>query len=40
VLATWRYLHRWVAVLVVVLIVLHVAYVSIYGSSSLLETGS
>jgi hypothetical protein len=30
---TWRYLHRWVAVLMVVLVVVHVAYALIYGES-------
>ncbi len=32
-LGSWRYLHRWIAVLMVVLIVLHVVYVLTYGSS-------
>jgi hypothetical protein len=32
-LGSWRYLHRWIAVLMVVLIVLHVLYVLTYGSS-------
>jgi len=31
-LATWRYLHRWVAALMVVLLVLHVVYALAYGS--------
>jgi thioredoxin reductase/Pyruvate/2-oxoacid:ferredoxin oxidoreductase delta subunit len=35
VVESWRYLHRWVAVLVVVLITLHVLYVLAYGSSSI-----
>jgi hypothetical protein len=30
---TWRYLHRWVALLMVVLVVVHVAYAVIYGES-------
>ncbi len=30
-LGTWRYLHRWVAVLMLVLLVAHVAYALIYG---------
>ena len=29
---TWRYLHRWVAVLMVVLVVVHVVYALAYGS--------
>ena len=33
VLNTWRYLHRWVAALMVLLLVLHVAYVLTYSSS-------
>jgi hypothetical protein len=28
---TWRYLHRWVAVLMVVLVIVHVCYALIYG---------
>ncbi|MCC7011480.1 MAG: NAD(P)-binding domain-containing protein [Planctomycetes bacterium] len=35
VLESWRYLHRWIAALVVLLIVLHVVYVLAYGSVSL-----
>jgi len=31
ILSTWRYLHRWVAVLMLVLLVAHVAYALIYG---------
>ncbi len=31
ILGTWRYLHRWVAVLMLVLLVAHVAYALIYG---------
>ncbi len=30
-LGTWRYLHRWVAVLMLVLLVAHIAYALIYG---------
>jgi thioredoxin reductase/NAD-dependent dihydropyrimidine dehydrogenase PreA subunit len=33
VLNTWRYLHRWIAVTMVLLLVLHVAYVLTYGTS-------
>jgi hypothetical protein len=32
VLNTWRWLHRWVAALMVVLVVLHVAYALMYGA--------
>ncbi|NUP95002.1 MAG: NAD(P)-binding domain-containing protein [Planctomycetaceae bacterium] len=35
VIESWRYLHRWVAVLVLLLIALHVLYVLAYGSSSI-----
>ena len=31
VLSTWRYLHRWLAVLMVVLIIVHVVYALAYG---------
>lgn len=34
-LGGWRYLHRWIAVLMVLLIVLHVVYVLTYGTSML-----
>ena len=34
VLASWRYLHRWVAALMVALVVIHVAYALMYGESS------
>jgi len=34
VLGTWRYLHRWVAALMILLIVLHVVFALAYGSSS------
>lgn len=34
-LGSWRYVHRWVAVLMIVLIVLHVIYVLTYGASML-----
>ncbi|MFT5478345.1 MAG: thioredoxin reductase/Pyruvate/2-oxoacid:ferredoxin oxidoreductase delta subunit [Planctomycetota bacterium] len=34
VLNSWRYLHRWVAVLMVLLVIAHVAYAMIYGESS------
>jgi thioredoxin reductase/Pyruvate/2-oxoacid:ferredoxin oxidoreductase delta subunit len=36
-LASWRYLHRWVALLLVLLILVHVAYALTYGA--LLEEG-
>lgn len=39
VVESWRYLHRWAAVLVVLLIVLHVLYVLAYGSSSIGSVG-
>ena len=29
--STWRYLHRWIALLMVVLVIVHVAYALIYG---------
>jgi hypothetical protein len=32
VLATWRYLHRWVAALMVALLAVHIAYALMYGS--------
>jgi quinol-cytochrome oxidoreductase complex cytochrome b subunit len=28
---TWRYMHRWVAVLMVVLVAVHVFYALVYG---------
>ncbi|MHC4956143.1 MAG: NAD(P)-binding domain-containing protein [Planctomycetota bacterium] len=31
ILSTWRYLHRWVAILMVLLLVVHVAHALIYG---------
>jgi hypothetical protein len=31
-LSTWRYLHRWIAALLVLLVVLHVVYALTYGS--------
>lgn len=34
VLESWRYLHRWIAALVVLLIVMHVVYVLFYGNVS------
>ena len=34
VLNSWRYLHRWVAALMVALVVIHVAYALIYGEAS------
>ena len=32
VLNTWRWLHRWVAALLVVLVVVHIAHATIYGA--------
>lgn len=34
VVASWRWIHRWVAVLMVILVALHVAYALIYGEST------
>jgi thioredoxin reductase len=34
VLGTWRYFHRWVAALMVVLVVFHVVYALVYGEST------
>ncbi|MFT5285308.1 MAG: thioredoxin reductase/Pyruvate/2-oxoacid:ferredoxin oxidoreductase delta subunit [Planctomycetota bacterium] len=31
ILSTWRYFHRWMAVLMVVLVIVHVAYAMLYG---------
>jgi len=33
VLATWRYVHRWVALLLVVLVVVHIVHALVYGST-------
>jgi len=33
VLATWRYLHRWIALLMVVLVVVHIVHALVYGST-------
>jgi thioredoxin reductase len=32
ILATWRYLHRWIALLMVLLVILHVAHALLYGA--------
>lgn len=34
ILGTWRYLHRWVALLMVLLVIVHVIYALAYGESS------
>ncbi len=39
VLSSWRYFHRWVAALMVVLVVVHIVYAVLYGESSFLGGG-